>query len=53
MDTKIDRAIEILLGEVKASNPADAALKITQAVLNLAHAKITLVDAENHKKNCY
>lgn len=49
METLIDNAIKILLGDIKATSLGpDSALKITQSVLNLAHAKETLANA---KKN--
>ena len=39
MDEKIDKAIDIVLGLVRTNLKADEALKTTQAVLNLMHAK--------------
>lgn len=47
METLIDNAIKILLGEIKTGLEPDKALKFTQAALNLAHAKITLSDVKN------
>lgn len=47
MDTLIDNAIKILLGEIKSGTNCDAALKFSQSILNLAHAKITLADVKN------
>lgn len=49
METLIDNAIKILLGEIKATSSVEAYLKVTQSVLNLAHAKITLADVTNVK----
>ena len=39
MDEKIDKAIEILLLQVRSNLQPDAALKQSQAVLNMMHAK--------------
>ena len=39
MDEKIDTAIEILLLQVRSNLQPDAALKQSQAVLNMMHAK--------------
>lgn len=42
MEALLDGAIKILTSEIKSGMASDAALKITQSVLNLAHTKITL-----------
>ena len=39
MDEKIDRAIEIVLEQVRTNLKPDEGLKATQAVLNMMHAK--------------
>jgi hypothetical protein len=39
MDEKIDKAIETVLAQVRTNLDPDKALKQTQAVLNLMHAK--------------
>lgn len=39
MDEKIDKAIETVLLQVRSNLKPDEALKATQAVLNLMHAK--------------
>lgn len=39
MDDKIDKAIETVLLQVRSNLQPDAALKQTQAVLNMMHAK--------------
>lgn len=39
MEEKIDKAIETVLGQVRPNLKPDEALKQTQAVLNLMHAK--------------
>jgi len=42
MTTIIDNAIEVLAKEIRANMSPEAALKFTQSILNLAHAKINL-----------
>lgn len=39
MDEKIDKAIETVLAMVRTNLKPDEALKVTQSVLNLMHAK--------------
>jgi hypothetical protein len=39
MDEKIDKAIETVLLQVRSNLKPDEALKATQAVLNMMHAK--------------
>ena len=39
MDEKIDKAIETVLLQIRSNLQPDAALKQTQAVLNMMHAK--------------
>jgi len=46
MEEKIDKAIEILLGLVRTNLTADEALKHSQAVLNLMHAKVQWTSVE-------
>ena len=47
MDTAIDNAIELLAKKIKTDMTEDAALKFTQAALNLAHVKATLNNIRN------
>jgi len=42
MKTKIENAIEILLTKITDKTDFDAALRYTQAALNLAHTAVTL-----------
>ena len=49
MEKLIDKAIEILTGHFKNGMSHDDALKFSQAVLNLAHAKSTLVDVRKRE----
>ena len=39
MDEKIDQAIQNVLAMIRANVKHDEAMKLSQAVLNLAHAK--------------
>lgn len=39
MDDKIDKAVEILLDQIRTNLKPEEALKQTQALLNMAHAK--------------
>jgi hypothetical protein len=39
MNEKINAAIDVLLGKITGDIKGDEALKLTQAVANLAHAK--------------
>ena len=39
MDEKIDKALEVALSQIRTNLKPDEALKQTQAVLNLMHAK--------------
>ena len=43
MEEKIDVAIGNVLAKIRANLPQDEALKFSQAVLNLAHAKQILI----------
>ena len=45
MEEKIDKAIETVLSQVRTNLDPDKALKQTQAVLNLMHAKSVWVGA--------
>lgn len=47
MEELIDGAIKILTGEIKRGMSSADALRATQSILNLAHAKITLADIKN------
>lgn len=46
MTTEIENAIKLLLADIYSKMPADAALKLTQAALNLAHVAATLEGAK-------
>jgi len=50
MDEKIDKAIDTALGQVRTNLKPDEALKQTQAVLNLMHAKSVWANAEQAAK---
>lgn len=50
MDEKIDKAIEILLDQIRTNLKPAEALQQTQAVLNMAHAKQIFWNAEYNKK---
>ena len=47
MFDEIDKAVKLLAEKIVADVKSDDALKFTQAALNLAHAKITLKNAES------
>ena len=47
MEVLLDGAMKILIGEVKRGMSSADALRATQSILNLAHAKITLADVRN------
>lgn len=47
MEEKIDKAIETVLSQVRTNLDPDKALKQTQAVLNLMHAKAVWAGATN------
>jgi len=47
MEEKIDKAIETVLSQVRTNLDPDKALKQTQAVLNLMHAKSVWAGATN------
>lgn len=47
MEEKIDKAIDVLLGQVRTNLTPDLALKQSQAVLNLMHAKAVWSGAVN------
>ncbi len=49
MDDKIDKAIEILLDQIRTNLKPAEALQQTQAVLNMAHAKQILWNVEYNK----
>ncbi len=49
MDEKIDTAIEKVLGLIRTNMNPDEAMKLSQAALNLAHAKQVL--SEKRVKN--
>lgn len=46
MEEKIDVAIENVLGRIRANVTNDEALKYTQAVLNLMHAKNVWIELQ-------
>jgi len=46
MDEKLDEKINVVLNLIRTNNTAAEALNVTQAVLNLAHAKQILVPGE-------
>jgi hypothetical protein len=46
MEEKIDQAITILLEQVRTNLKPDEALKQSQAVLNLMHAKVQWTSVE-------
>jgi hypothetical protein len=50
MEEKIDKAIETVLLQVRSNLQPDAALKQTQAVLNLMHAKSQWMSTEQATK---
>lgn len=52
MDDKIEKAIEILLDQVRTNLKPAEALQQTQAILNMAHAKqlLTSLPATGSKK---
>lgn len=51
MEEKIDKAIEILLDQIRTNLKPAEALQQTQAVLNMAHAKhILLCEGKPPKK---
>lgn len=50
MDEKIDRAIENLVLMIRPNIKQDDALKFTQSVLNMAHAKAILEGRVSPKK---
>ena len=47
MDEKIEKALEILLDQVRTNLKPDEALQQTQAILNMAHAKQLLLEGKN------
>lgn len=50
MEEKIDKAIEILLLQVRSNLQPDAALKQSQAVLNMMHAKTQWMEATSKQE---
>jgi hypothetical protein len=50
MDEKIDSAIEKVLGMIRVNMNPDEAMKVSQAALNLAHAKQLLKDKSPKKQ---
>jgi hypothetical protein len=44
IEEKIDRAIQALSSQITSKTTGDAALKFSQSILNLAHAKRRLED---------
>ena len=50
MEEKIDKAIDTALSQVRTNLKPDEALKQTQAVLNLMHAKLQWVSVERESK---
>lgn len=50
MDRQIDTAIENVLKKIRPNIPHDEAMKLSQAVLNLAHAKEILVEKPSKTK---
>ena len=46
MKTEIETAIKIMAERVDGNLDANEALKFTQAVLNLAHARATIIAAD-------
>ena len=51
MNTNIENAIKVLAEKVCKDTKPDEALKYTQAVLNLAHTKSTLLGAKLQENN--
>lgn len=51
MEEKIDKAIGVTLDQIRTNLKPDEALKQTQAVLNLMHAKATWMATEQEKKS--
>jgi len=49
MEEKIDKAICIVLDQIRTNLKPDEALNQTQAVLNLAHAKTQLLQGDQSK----
>ena len=47
MEEKIDKAIDVLLSQVRTNLTPDLALKQSQAVLNLMHARAVWLGATN------
>lgn len=50
MEEKIDKAVEILLDQVRTNLKPPEALQQSQAVLNMAHAKNILMNVEYNKQ---
>ena len=50
MDEKIEKALEILLDQVRTNLKPAEALNQTQAILNMAHAKQLLTEGKNTTK---
>ena len=50
MEEKLDKAVEILIDQVRTNLKPAEALQQTQAVLNIAHARKLLVEGKSLKK---
>lgn len=51
MEEKIEKALEILLDQVRTNLKPAETLQQTQAILNMAHAKQLLTEGKTSKKS--
>jgi len=50
MEEKLDKAVEILIDQIRTNLKPEEALKQTQALLNMAHAKAILLTGKTIPK---
>ena len=50
MDEEIERAISVLMAQIRPVIKPDEAMKVTQAALNLAHVQSLLLGATKERK---